>query len=87
MWIERKDGSIVNLDWVESIEIFNGDESCDVHNSSYDDPKEPFEIRAYVKGTDSWFDFGAFDTKEEAVQELKKIRSKIQPKIYDQYET
>lgn len=76
MWVEnRANKSIVNMDWVSSIEIFynsDEDEGEFIHKSTY-----LFEIRAYEKGSEGWFCFGKFETIKEVEQEFKKIKLKL----------
>ena len=55
MWIEQPNGAIANMDWVSAIEVY------------YEKNIEsPWQIRAYAKGSEGWYDFGVFATKEEA---------------------
>ena len=80
MWVERKDGSIVNMDWVDAIEVFDKSGDEDIHDSSYNVRHMAFEIRAYEKGSEGWFEFGEFETAEEAEQELRKIKLELNSK-------
>lgn len=66
MWLETPNNTLVNMDWILSLEII-----CTYDTKSI----APYHIRAYIKNDDSWVDFGRYETWKEANQEYQRLKS------------